>query len=458
MTAQFFHVLVAAAFALPAAYGQFELRAVVGGVEQPVGGVFEMGATYPGETLTAAFRLRNASATAEATVAHLDVAGDGFELAAPPRPITLQPRAAVDFTVRFKSTRTGAYSAPLVCDGISVFLVASVAPWLTYRVDSDAGFLPLSGAVDFGDVQSGKAGVRNFSVQNQMGVPLMIPALNVSGPGFLLTGRSPSGLVLQPSETTAFEVTFRAEYGVAAGVRAGSLLIGDRTYELRAAVVAPPPAKLRMSIDLPEPGSARQGMVMLTGEEALPYAIEGTLAVAFEASAAGAVDPAICFSNGDRTTRFTIAPGTTEARFSGQAGAVFQTGSTAGTLTFSATGGVSVEPRPVIIAPAAVGVTAARATRTWGGIEVVITGFDNTRTAGPMRFTLFDAAGNAVAPGSISVDASAAFASYFNTPSAGGAFNLKAVFPVTGDASKIAAFEAAIVNASGAAVTPRTSF
>jgi hypothetical protein len=75
-----------------------------------------------------------------------------------------------------------------------------------------------------------------------------------------------------------------------------------------------------------------------------------------------------------------------------------------------------------------------------------------------VSFTFFDAAGNVVTPGAILTDASAAFRSYFQAPSAGGAFSLKAVFPVTGDAAAIAGFEAAVENASGKTVTSRTSF
>ena len=65
-----------------------------------------------------------------------------------------------------------------------------------------------------------------------------------------------------------------------------------------------------------------------------------------------------------------------------------------------------------------------------------MTGFDNTRSAGPITYTFYDTAGNALAP--ISVDYTADFASFFAGSDQGGAFALRSVFPVTGDASKIA--------------------
>jgi hypothetical protein len=61
-------------------------------------------------------------------------------------------------------------------------------------------------------------------------------------------------------------------------------------------------------------------------------------------------------------------------------------------------------------------------------------------------------------PGTIHADATAAFRQLFETSDLGGAFLLRAVFPLTGDASRIAAFEAVIGNSQGAAVATRASF
>jgi hypothetical protein len=85
-------------------------------------------------------------------------------------------------------------------------------------------------------------------------------------------------------------------------------------------------------------------------------------------------------------------------------------------------------------------------------------GFDNTRTAGPLTFTFFDLAGNAVAPGAIRADATASFASYFQSSGLGGVFLLRAVFPVTGDPSQVGAFQAQIGNSAGTAPTARIVF
>ena len=104
------------------------------------------------------------------------------------------------------------------------------------------------------------------------------------------------------------------------------------------------------------------------------------------------------------------------------------------------------------------GITSVQGVRSAAGVEVQVTGFDNTRTAGPLTFTFFDAAGNAIAPGAINADATASFASYFQSSGLGGVFLLTAVFPVTGDPSQVGAFQVQIANSAGTAQTARTAF
>ena len=101
--------------------------------------------------------------------------------------------------------------------------------------------------------------------------------------------------------------------------------------------------------------------------------------------------------------------------------------------------------------------TAAQALRSPGSVEVDLTGFDNTRSAGVLSFTFYDASGNAIAPGAIRADSTAGFASYFQGAT-GGTFLLKAVFPVNGDPNQVKSFDAAVTNSSGTATTARTVF
>jgi hypothetical protein len=120
--------------------------------------------------------------------------------------------------------------------------------------------------------------------------------------------------------------------------------------------------------------------------------------------------------------------------------------------------GAVTAQQTIAILPASVGITSVQGVRSAAGVQVQVTGFDNTHAAGPLTFTFFDAAGNAVSPGAIRADATASFATYFQHSGLGGVFLLTAVFPVTGDPSQIGAFQAQIANSAGSAQTARTVF
>jgi hypothetical protein len=56
------------------------------------------------------------------------------------------------------------------------------------------------------------------------------------------------------------------------------------------------------------------------------------------------------------------------------------------------------------------------------------------------------------------MDAGTDFTRYFSTTDLGGVFQLRAVFPVTGDTSRIASCDVTLTNAAGNSKTPRISF
>jgi hypothetical protein len=440
--------LLLAAQAVPAAYGQFELFVVDGNVEHPVPTAFDLGSLYAGESASAHFRLRNTS-NAPATVTVLQVAGTGFTLTAPTPPLSLAPQAALDLTVVFSAVDTGAYSAALRSDGISVLLTATVLPRLTYLVDTGTGLQPLGpGGVDFGTALPGATVVRHILIQNRTSLILTVPAIAVPAGDFSLPSGVPSGAVLQPLQTSAFDVQFTP---AAAGARSGSLVVGDRTYPLSGAGQDPPLPKPTLAIDLKPAASLQQGTVTVQFDSPALAAGIGSVTLAFEPAAAGATDPAIVFASGGRTATFPVSPGDTHAAI------LFQTGTTAGVISFAVQLGGATDRQSVTIPAAPVGITAAQGLRSTGSIEVRITGFDNTRTLSQLTFTFYDTAGSAVAP-AIATDATRDFAQYFQTSGAGGVFLLRAVFPVTGAASAIASFDVGLTNSAATAKTTRTVF
>ena len=60
-----------------------------------------------------------------------------------------------------------------------------------------------------------------------------------------------------------------------------------------------------------------------------------------------------------------------------------------------------------------------------------------------------------IAPGSILVDAGASFTKFFSTSDIGGAFQMIAAFPVTGDTSQLASFEVGVTDLAGTAKSSR---
>jgi hypothetical protein len=145
-------------------------------------------------------------------------------------------------------------------------------------------------------------------------------------------------------------------------------------------------------------------------------------------------------------------------RFGGAQEIRFQTGSTAGTLVFTVEAGKWSERKTVVIGPEPVGISASRVVRGTSSVEVTLSGYDNTRSASQLTYTFYDARGNPVQPGAIRVDGSAAFRQYFETSGLGGAFLLRAVFPVSGDAGGIESVEAEVASSAGTARTGRIRF
>jgi Abnormal spindle-like microcephaly-assoc'd, ASPM-SPD-2-Hydin len=417
--------------AAPIALAQFDLVLPDG---TPVPSLYDLGQVPSGESTATHFRLRNTSAS-PATLTTLGVAGAGFTLTAPSVPIGIPAQGAIDLTVTFSAAGTGGYSAVLHADGISILLTATVVPSLSYLTDSGAALIPLT-TLDFAGVVRGTSAQRRVTVRNDTPGILTVPAIVVQGDSFSLAA-SPSGQNLQPQQSAVFTVVFSP---TTSGAHQGALAIGARTFPLSGTGAEPPLPKPTLTVNLPIAASAQQGALTIHYDAPAQTSGAGTATVAFN----GPTDPTIAFANGARTTAFAVAPGDIQAILP------FQTGTTAGTLTFSVQLGQSTAQQSTTIAAAPAAVSSSQALRATGSIEIRVTGFDNTRTLGPLTFTFVDGAGKSLA--SLRSDATADFANYFAASDLGGVFFLRAVFPVTGDASQVTACDVTLGNAIGTPV------
>jgi len=310
--------------------------------------------------------------------------------------------------------------------------------------------------VNFGAVARGSTGTVHILLVNQTNIGLVSPEPLVTGAGFALSGPLPGGMLVQPTASVTFDVQFSP---TADGAASGALTLDGRTYPLTGTGVEPALPQPQISLTLPQAGSAQQGSVAVTLDTPAATSGTGSVTLTFQPAASisgSATDAGIAFASGGQSASFTVSPGDTQGHFGSQLAVLFQSGTTAGTLTVNVQLGSDSGQQSITILAAVVGVTAAQGVRSSGAVEVDLTGFDNTRSAGALAFTFFDAGGNAIAP-AIDADSSASFASYFQNAT-DGTFALKAVFPVSGDTSQIAAFQATVTNSAGTQTTAKTSF
>jgi hypothetical protein len=425
-------VAVAALFATPV-FAQLQLFVVDGGTERSAPSLYDLGSVYANETATASFRLRNTSA-APVAVTLLSIAGAGFTLTAPPAPLTLDPQAALDLGVTFRSADTGTYSAALRSDGVSILLTATVLQRLT-----------LNGSFDFGSVVRGASVQHTFTLTNLTPQVLTVPLIAVQGADFSLAGIPPSGQAYLPQQGGNFTVVFTPR---AIGSSQGTLVFGDRSYALTGIGAGPPLPKPFLTVDLKQVASGQQGTVVIRFDTPSKSSGTGSLTLDFR----GAADPTVVFASGARSADFAVSAGDT------QASVAFQTGTTAGTLVFTAQLGGATDQLSVAIPNAPAGVSGTQGQRAPSSVQVDVTGFDNTRTLGALTFTFYDSGGNVLPSGTIQSNATTDFSRFFAESDLGGAFVLRAVFPVTGDTSRIAACDVTLTNSAGATKAPRISF
>ena len=166
-------------------------------------------------------------------------------------------------------------------------------------------------------------------------------------------------------------------------------------------------------------------------------------------------------STGSLTVPFTVTQGDTAARFGSADNAVFQTGTTAGDLTFKLTfdapDNASTE-KTITISRGPIAIDSTHAQRTSAGLDLKLSGFDNTRSASKIIFTFFDQSATALSPGPIAVESSAAFQQFFGKSDLGGVFGLHAFFPVMGNPAQVDSVQIEFVNSAGSLQTGKVRF
>jgi hypothetical protein len=446
--------------ALPClAQAQLVLSVVDGTTETALtaNSVYQLRAMETGDAQSIRLKVRN-SGSAPAEITRFSVDGAGFSLNRPLPPQTLAAGAFLNATLTFSATAAANYSANLQLNGLSVLVLASVTPGPVLTIPSTCGSLP-PGGVEFGIVTRGQVQSCSLTLTNPTSQPMTVSTIATTGAGFTVMGIS-APVTLVVGQMVPFVVQFTSQ---AVGVVTGTLKIQNREYALRATSVnAPLPAPIfefesspvasgqqrRLTLRLPSPST-----ITATGQVDMAFTADSVLA---------ADDPAVMFvDTSSRQIKFSVIEGQTAVTFAGQPFATFQTGTTAGRIRFTVSGVASGlagnSEATVILAPAQVVIDKAITARFADRVELVLTGFDNTFSVGPMNFRFYDASGQPLAA-AMPADFSTAFRDFYSRTPGGSTFQMTLRFGVSGNSTAVAGVEADLTNSAGTVRTTRLGF
>lgn len=443
-----------------------------------VGAIYQFGSISAGANSDVIFRVLN-NGTSCVAVSTPTVAGAGFSIAAinGTTPYPLAPTNFIEFTVQFNDTTVGSYSAPLQvsgvnttdCNGpsvnpINVLLLATVlpAPVITFVSGCTN---PTPASLNFSAVQ-GANDICNFNVQNPGTQPLPISVTLTANAAF--QGPQGSQSPLNPGETRPFTITFTPVCGTAMysgplpGGTGGSLSINGQTFTLSASGTTPPLAPTINVVSVS--ASDQQPTLTLSLTTPSLCGATGNLNLAFTPNVPGvADDSAVVFLQGNvRSQQFKVAPNSTAITIGGQSSTTFQTGTTAGAITFTITGTstpLAGDPTATVtIPPALITIdTATASNQVSGQLNVEVIGFDNTYSAGVMSFTFFDTTGKQVGS-AIDTNFTSQFKSYFAGQNSGSAFLMNVSFPVLGNQALIGTVQVTLTNNAGSVQTGPLTF
>jgi hypothetical protein len=409
-------------------------------------------------------------------------------------PTSLLPNSSAIFVVTFAPGQTGLAADAFLNVGANSYsligagIIVSDSDALQIAYVNAAGIItPVQAAtpIAFDKVVAGAGGssTLSFCVTNPLvsANPVNI-SVAVSGAGFALAsaaasancqstpcptstiaGSLPGGssgpltASIPVCQALAFNLIFTP--GVTAGTLGGTLSFAGgastRTFTLTGQSVASPFPTLSFQVTPTVLSSQQQASITL--DLASPTAIPaiGALGVAFQSNVANVTDdPAVAFTTpSGRNESITFAVGAQASP-----AFTFQTGTTAGTITFTARNFVNTAPysQSFTIPATAVLITSGTAVRQNPNLVITLNGYDNTYSAGQLSFSFYDISGNLLQP-AIQYNASTQFHQYFFTNNQyGGAFALQATFPDTGDVTKVGSVAVTLSNSAGQTTVTET--
>jgi hypothetical protein len=414
-------------------------------------------------TSTVVFTLTNHTATPLAVAVSLSAGqfiNTPFALDVSSLPATIDANSSGHFSVTFAPGIPRTFQASLNAGSNSYGLQGTGTASATGDISSlVVTYVDYTGAsqtaqgtpIDFGQVVGGTGAPApmTFTVTNPSITIYPVSAnFQLSGTGFSSSDIPPGSVTIAAGQSVSFHIAFS---GSAAGTYAGTLSVGTRQFHLQAQALAPLVPSATFAVDVQPLTSQRQAHLSIQLSTAPSSALIGTLTMQFASSVANiSDDPAINFvATSGRQLSVTVPAGSQSATFNGQSALTFQTGATAGTLTFTLQFPNSAPlTQSYDITPAQVQITSTSAVRQAPNLIVTLTGYDNTYSAGQLSFAFSTTTAGTI---TVPVDATSAFHQYFFTDNrTGGAFRLQASFPMSGgDVTQVGSVSVNLTNSAG---------
>jgi hypothetical protein len=279
------------------------------------------------------------------------------------------------------------------------------------------------------------------------------------------SGSLPAGITLDPAGKLSGTPTGLGVFHFVVRVTDARQLTVTTAYDL---TIAAPPVPTPTIVGVGDTAPpAQQPALTLQLDHAYPLPLDGTITLTFASAVGNIDDPAIQFSTGGRTAHFTVPPGATSAVFPASIFAL-ATGTVAGKITLALTfqaGGQDVTPKPapiraIDIPAQAPVVTKLAASHTATGMEVVVTGFSNSRDMATATFQFQAAAGTNLTTSQVSIPVDQLFATWFNDPSSvqfGSQFTFTQPFTISGNTAGITGVTVTLTNKEGTSTAVSTT-
>jgi hypothetical protein len=400
------------------------------------------------------FRLKNAGSDAAVVISLSD---PSFSLLSA-FPTAIPAGTAADLTVEFKPTQP-IFSSSTVTVNASILATFEgagiVRPAASVALDDGT---PLPSPLDFGNVTRGATASRRIVLSNPATADLLVYVETRGAPFQLQPDASPITIPGGGSKTIEIDFSPAAD-----GPTPNALLVNQQIFPLMGTGIEPPFPQPTINIELAKIASAEQGTLQVALAAPSQATGAGEVQINFRPAIASAnPDTGILFmSTGSLAVPFTVKQGDVAVRFGSADNAAFQTGTTAGDLTFTLTFDMPNNPsteKTITVPSALVTIDSTQAQRTSAGLDLKLSGFDNTRSASKMTFTFFDQNASALNPGAITVESAATFQQFFGSSDLGGVFGLHAFFPVNGNPAQVDSVQIEIVNAAGSLQSGKVRF